>query len=166
MGELRALRNFGKGIKERLSPPRKLEWLQFEKIDEFLEITVQPIHRENEIIVPKHGSHSLRSVAERIRENGYTFERLASEPSLDEQLHKPKWFRPCVPVAENFDVSRLSPIVVTDLKNEHQSLDPGSTYTLSHGDGSHRSLVYAVRLLRGRERFAPVEAIYFTPREI
>lgn len=165
-GGLSALNNFATGVQDRLRPPRELSWIQFENEDEFLAITVQLIGKGNAFIVPPNQSQSLRAVAERIVANSYSFERLASQPPISEGLHDPDWFRPCLPAARNFDMGLFSPIVVTDLMPKFISLDPESRFSLNHGDGTHRSLVLAVKLLLGEEVFHPVEAIYFVPREI
>ena len=159
-GEIPAIAGFSGSFYNRLCPPRKLSRIILETETEFLSLTIQEVTGHNSVIVPRGESHSLRMI-----EKELTIQRRAHGDSWDPDLHDPEWIRKCQSIDRDFDFEQLAPLVLTDLKPSLARHDPDSVFSLSHGDGSHRSLVYAVRLLRGLENFHPVEAIYFSPRE-
>lgn len=74
-----------------------------------------------------------------------------------------KWYSKCSNIDQNFLFEKLSPIIVTQLTEREKQKNPQSKFSLNNrGDGQHRCLVYALKLLNGGN-YQSVKAIYFEP---
>ena len=112
-----------------------------------------------EKIAPKGESRSLRSVAERIRSNysGDTPEEL-----LISLYQESDWFGRHLSLSTHFDSLLLSPLWVRSCR-EYEKGDCAETKwqdKLYIEDGSHRALVYALRILCEVEEFIPIPILW------
>jgi hypothetical protein len=92
-----------------------------------------------------------------MKENGWTFDRLASNPPIVAGNHQPDWFKKCPEIYDDFDHRKLHYFLINDC-----SKGEDGSYYLS--DGVHKGLVYTYRILFDNEPYRRVKYIYTRPR--
>ena len=108
--------------------------------------------RASRPLTPADQPRSLGDVARRMGDKGWTFDGLARTCRLPVQR---KFFWKCSEIDAAFDLEKFGwPILRRSNRNELNQTPLSRYYLL---DGNHRTLVYAMRLLRGEE-YLPVEA--------
>jgi len=108
------------------------------------------------ILTPSGQPRTLRDVARRMIENGWTFDKLSlSSGTVD---CDPNWFSPCLGIYGDFDHGKLGWFAVTNVDDDIYRQSPnGSLYIY---DGCHKALVYAYRLLTGVSQYEPVPILW------
>lgn len=134
--------------------------------DEFLLLIWHKID-DSRLLTPENESRTVRDVAKRMLDNGYTFQSLSRNLGLPKDMHKPKWFRICRKIEKNFDYNRFYAmwLVMAD-DDEKCKAPPSAKYYIY--DGAHRSVVLG-KLLQEREQerkieYRRVKAILIIPR--
>jgi len=110
-------------------------------------------------LAPEGRSRSLRSIVERIRSDysGNTPEELLTALCKEDD-----WFGRHLSISTHFEPLLLSPLWVRTLRlNEKQAWgEPQGEDKFYIEDGSHRALVYALRLACGNDKFMPVPILW------
>jgi len=121
-------------------------------------------HKSSQILTPGHWFggklYTVGDVAKYMINQGYTFEGLANRAYKG--TYDPNWFKACASIDANLDWSKYDTFVVQPSNNAERRDCPHGTFRLI--DGVHRSLTYAVKLLRNEIQFKPVDAILVLPK--
>jgi hypothetical protein len=143
-----------------IEAPGRIYKLTLETADEFLLLIWQEADSARFLTPPAH-PRTLRDVAERLLQSGHSFEALVTNLGMPRSEHQPEWFRPCVEIDRQFDMTRFGWVVLTPATAGERNQSPTGTYYIF--DGIHKTLVLATRLLQGTP-YQPVEALLLTPR--
>jgi hypothetical protein len=140
--------------------PLYLRWLQSCWRGQAAEVAAQ---RERYRELAPHGEpRTLRDVARRLRQRGYTFVALSGDLGLSREEHDPAFFETCALIDRCFHYRRFGWVAVVAANDEERARSPlGSFYIF---DGAHKSLVLAKRLVAGETTYRPVEALLLLPR--
>jgi hypothetical protein len=114
------------------------------------------------VLAPPGTPRTLRDVAQRVIQRGYTFDALSTGRTPPPDEHDPDIFRPCIPIDGSFDFCKFGWVAVVAPTGEERHESPRGSYYIF--DGLHKSLVLAKRLLAGQTNFQTIEALYITPR--
>lgn len=129
--------------------------------DQFLSLIWCAID-ESRLLTPDNKPRTIRHVVERMISNGWTPERLWTEPPLIKGEHTPDWFIKCKSIIEDFDYTRFGWIVAcSPTEEERRSTPTGSYYVF---DGNNRSLVLGWLLLKKVISYEPVTLLIMEPR--
>lgn len=116
------------------------------------------------LLTPKNESRTVRDVADRMIEKGYTFQSLSRNLCLPDDQHDPKWFRECCAIDRHFDYNRFGTICLVIANSNEKNNAPASAKFYIY-DGCHRSLVLGKRLLTGESKYEQqVKVILICPR--
>lgn len=128
---------------------------------------------DTRILTPHREPRSLMHVMDRMVLAGVTFADLADpaqvssvhqrfrQAGLPPTRYKPDWFVRCDDVYQSFSQQCLGKFLIRDARDGEDTQTPGSTLYI--WDGSHRSLVYAYRVLVDGEPYVPVECVWMNP---
>jgi hypothetical protein len=161
---LKQRRDAGLNVDQRLmtevSKAGQLYRFRFEDQDSFLSLIWT--ERDDSRLLTPGGPRTLRDVARRFICDRHTFRAIAGPLGKSKYQHDPAWFGPCVPIDEQFDFDKFGWVAVTPANDSEQQQTPAGTFYLY--DGSHKSLVLSVKLLKQQIAYRPVEALYLVPR--
>jgi hypothetical protein len=135
--------------------------IRLEDEDSFLSLIWQESDPAR-LLTPPGQPRTLRDVARRMIERGYTFEALNRDLGRSRAEHHPEWFEPCVHINRSFDYAKFGWVAVVAANDGERSQSPRGTFYIF--DGVHKTLVLAARLLRGETCYQAVEALYLVPR--
>lgn len=110
-------------------------------------------------LAPEGKSRSLSNIVERIRSN---YSGSTSEQLLTALCEEDNWFGKHLSISTHFERLLLSPLWVRTLR-PHEKQDWGESEDEDKfyiEDGSHRALVYALRIVCGLEKFMPVPILW------
>jgi len=113
-------------------------------------------------LTPPHESRTLRDVARRLIELGYSFDALTADIGLPREQHHPQWFTPCAEIDRAFDMDRFGLLILTPATEGEYRQSPGGIYYVF--DGVHKSIVLAKRLLENTIAFRPLDVLLLVPR--
>jgi hypothetical protein len=99
------------------------------------------------LLTPPGQPRTIQAVIERMKVNGWDFDRLASQPSLFAGEHNPRWFEPCQGIASTFDYNKFGWIAIVPVSDSERQESPSSTFYIY--DGCHKALVFGWLLLKG-----------------
>jgi hypothetical protein len=114
------------------------------------------------LLAPDGAPRTLRDVAKRFIQRGFTFDALAGNLGFGGDEHEPGFFEKCLPIDSCFNFGRFGWVAVVDANADERAQAPLGRFYIY--DGLHRTLVLAKRLLTGEATYRPVEALYLTPR--
>ena len=119
---------------------------------------------DSRLLTPSNCPRTMADVVDRLLEKGYSFEDLSQDMDLPSNQHKPKWFRRCCEIYNNFsyDKFKRKPIWLRPLNHGEKDQSPqGNFYIL---DGCHRALVLAKLLRENKIQYEPFNPILIWPK--
>ena len=133
---------------------------QIEEINDFYNLIWCEIRATR--ILSNGESRTLRDIANRFIECKLTFEDLVDGTVEDTSTYKPGWYKKCLPINNGFEYENFGWLAVHDASQKEINQSPNGKYYIY--DGSHKSLVLAIKLFTGEEEFQPVDVIYIDPK--
>jgi hypothetical protein len=117
---------------------------------------------DSRLLTPQGQPRTLRDVAQRIKDNHYSFKDLSSDLGFNSDQHNPGWFEECKRIDDNFDINKFGWIALTPATEDELRSSPTGTFYIY--DGTHKSLVLAKRLLDKSIDFEPLDCLLLIPR--
>lgn len=113
-------------------------------------------------LAPADLPRTLRDVGQRLIDSRLTLSDLTIHQGMTPPDHDPKWFAKCALIAGAFSYEQFGELALTPANEGERRQSPGGKFYIY--DGTHKSLVLSVLLLRGDVAFQPIEALVIFPR--
>lgn len=146
---------------QAVEAPGNLFFFTLEDAESFLSLIWQEIN-PTRILTPRGQPRTLGDVAGRMLHHSWTFPSLSRPMGLMPTHHDPAAFRSFEALDAGFEISKFDFIAVTPANDSEQRQSPNGTYYIY--DGVHRALVLAHRIMSGKSKYQPIEALLMTPR--
>jgi hypothetical protein len=113
-------------------------------------------------LTPPHEPRTLRDVAGRFIQGGYTFADCVTDLGMPPHLHHPVWFQKCLEIERKFSYDDFGPIALVPANDGERKQSPEGTFYIY--DGIHKTFVLSVLYLRGQIGFKTLQAFILFPR--
>jgi hypothetical protein len=153
--------NVDSRLYQQIDEPGSLDFWHLASESEFLALIWQA-RDDSRLLTPPGRPRTLGAVAERMIDQRYTFDRLASDFGLPRSVHNPDWFAPCRDIYNHFDGALFDFVALTPATSAERNENPQSSWYIY--DGAHKTLVLAYRLLAREYLYQPVETLLLSPR--
>ncbi len=165
LGKIQKWQQAGMSISRRVfsavQAAEDLFLVRLEDRTSFLSLIWQDIP-DTRLLTPFCEPRTLQHVAQRMLDQSWTFERLASDLGKPSEEHKPQWFKQCCPICSHFDFDRFGWVIVVPANDHERQCSPtGSLYIF---DGVHKTLVLSNLLLSNVIKYQPIDALLLLPR--
>lgn len=141
--------------------------------DYFYEIQCQDLNSINALMLPhtptfdclfRHANsnqkYELVAIATQIVNSYENMAELCADNTLPEATRQ--WFQACIPIEQNFDLTRLSWPIIIPINNKERAMCPHAVFRLYNG--LHRLIVYSTLVLRNKQSETPINCLLIGPR--
>lgn len=112
--------------------------LTIDSVELFLSL-IWLARNDSRLLTPNGESRTLKHVAKRVINQNLTIEALASYLGKPDNIHNPRWFDKCVPIAQSFRYEHFGHIALVEASESEKRGSPTGTYYIN--DGAHKTLV-------------------------
>lgn len=135
--------------------------VRFITSDNFLKLIFHEVD-DSRLLTPPGMRRSLKDIIIRMKGSGWHIDDLSKQLNLPSNMHDPNWFKQCFEIYKTFDEKKFTPLYLMESTLPEIAQTPGSPYHIY--DGTHRSLVFAWKIMVEDYQFFPIQAYLFKPR--